>query len=807
MKKLPFTLQAIHLKHKIGLLLLLASGILAAQTGSQTIRGTVTDKQSEIPLIGAAVQLIGLENSKGAITDLNGRFEIANVPYGRQELTVSYLGYNTINIPNIVVSAGKEVVLEIHLEESVVQINEVVVTADVEKDKANNEMATVSARSFSVEEVNRYSGGRNDVSRLVSNFAGVSTANDSRNDIVIRGNSPLGVLWRLEGIPIPNPNHYSTLSTTGGPVSALNPNLLKNSDFMTSAFPAEYGNANAGVFDIGFRSGNKDRYEFTAQLAAFSGLEFMAEGPMSSKKNGSFLVSYRHSFVELAELVGIPVGTTTTPNYKDLSFKVDFGNGKAGNFSIFGIGGQSDITFLGEEIDENDLFANPNEDAAVDSKLGIIGLKHNYLLNNTTYIRTIVTASTSQNSYDQDNLQEDGTKLRVTEVNDINDRYSISSYLNKKFNAKFNLRTGVLVEYMNLKTRVDDRDGESDLDGDGVPDWVKVRDFSGGMTLFQAYGQGQYRFNEKWMLNLGLHGQYLDYNDTYAVEPRAAINWHFQSNQILNFGYGLHSQMQPLTVMFHEEETGPGVFEKTNAHLAFTQSHHFVLGYDLKFGTDWRIKAETYFQAIEKAPVESFSSSYSVLNSGADFVSPVEGSLVNEGVGTNYGVELTIEKFFSKGYYGLLTASLFESKYKGSDGIERNTAFNNNYVLNVLAGKEFKIGKDKHNALSFDFKLTTAGGRYYTPIDEEASKAAGEEVLIEELAFSEQYDPYFKLDIKFGYHLNSKKRRFSQQFFIDFQNVTDHENIFVLRYNELTNEINPVYQSGFFPDLLYRVQF
>jgi CarboxypepD_reg-like domain/TonB-dependent Receptor Plug Domain len=807
MKKSVFTLNPISFKNNILTFFLLISTMSWAQTGTQTIRGTIVDKQSEFPLIGAAVEVTTLENTKGSITDVDGRFVISDVPYGRQELNVSYLGYNSITLPNIVVSAGKEVILEIRLEESVVQMNEVVVTAEVEKDKANNEMATISTRSFSLEEVTRYSGGRNDVSRLASNFAGVSTANDSRNDIVIRGNSPTGVLWRLEGVPIPNPNHFSTLGTTGGPVSALNPNLLKNSDFMTSAFPAEYGNANAGVFDIGFRNGNKDRYEFTAQLAAFSGLEFMAEGPLSKKKKGSFLVSYRNSFVEIANVLGIPTGTTATPNYKDLSFKIDLGNGKAGKFSFFGIGGLSDITFLGEEIDETDLFADPTQDATAQSKLGIIGVKHNILLNKTTYVRTVISASTSQNGFNQDNLLEDGTKLRVTEVDDINDRYSLSSFLNKKFNAKFNLRTGVLIEYMNLKTRVDNRDGEPDNDGDGEPDWVKVRDFNGGMTLFQAYGQAQYRVNEKWTLNLGLHSQFLDFNNTYAIEPRAAINWNFQPNQSLSLGYGMHNQMQPLPVIFHEEETSPGVFERTNAELDFTQSQHFVLGYDLKFGTDWRVKAEAYYQDISDAAVESFPSSYSVLNSGADFVSPVEGSLVNNGVGTNYGFELTVEKFFSKGYYGLLTASIFESKYKGSDGIERNTAFNNNYVLNVLAGKEVKIGKDKRNALSFDFKLTTAGGRYFTPIDEDASKAAGEEVLIEELAYSEQYDPYFKLDVKFGFHLNSKKRKFSQQFFLDLQNITGHKNIFVNRYNKLTNEVNPVYQSGFFPDILYRVQF
>ncbi|MCB0552659.1 MAG: TonB-dependent receptor, partial [Phaeodactylibacter sp.] len=241
--------------------------------------------------------------------------------------------------------------------------------------------------------------------------------------------------------------------------------------------------------------------------------------------------------------------------------------------------------------------------------------------------------------------------------------------------------------------------------------------------------------------------------------------------------------------------------------LGFTRSNQFVLGYDWRVSQDWRAKAEAYYQAIDKAPVESFPSSFSLLNAGADFVFPEAGSLANEGTGANYGLELTVEKFFSKGYYGLLTASVFDSKYEGSDGIERNTAFNNGYVVNLLAGKEFKIGKDKRNALTFDMKATRAGGRYYTPVDLEASKIAGQEVLQDDLAFSERHDPYFRLDVKFGFQLNSKHRRLSQQFFIDLQNVTNHDNIFARRYNEVANEVNNVYQSGFFPDLLYRVQF
>jgi hypothetical protein len=799
-------MKTIYISTLTFLLIMSLNHLLSAQA-TQLIKGTVTDQQSELPLVGVAVELIDENGGRGQVTDLDGQFVLPEVPVGRQALRFSYLGYETVTIPNVLVTAGKEVVLEISMVESVLEMDEIVVTATVEKDRAQNELATISARSFNLEEVTRYSGGRNDVARLAGNFAGVAVADDSRNDIVIRGNSPTGVLWRLEGIPIPNPNHFSTFGTTGGPVSALNPNLLSNSDFLTSAFPAEYGDALAGVFDIGFRSGNKDRYEFMFQLAAFSGLEAMVEGPLSNNNKSSFLVSYRHSFVQLADQLGIPIGTNATPDYRDLSFNLDFGNGKAGKFSLFGIGGTSRIDFLGADTESDDLFADPNEDSYPRSRLGIVGLRHNILAGNDGYIRTVLSFSTAQNDYTQDNILPDGEKRRTVEVEDITDTYSWSSFWNKKFSPRFTARTGVMLQHFRINTEVNDRENTPDFDGDGIPDWMKVRDFNGGMSLLQAYTQGQYRLGQKWTVNAGLHAQYLDINGNFALEPRLALNWQFHPRQRLNLGYGLHHQMQPFPLFFFEEEVTPGQYTRSNKDLDFIRSHHFVLGYDLKLGTDWRIKTEAYYQAIDQAAVEKTPSSFSLLNAGADFIFPQVGSLTNEGTGTNYGVELTVEKFFSQGYYGLFTASLFDATYEGSDGIERNSAFNNGYVLNFLAGKEIKIGKDKRNALTFDTKFTTAGGRYYTPVDVEASRVAGEEVLLDEEAFSLRYDPYLRLDVKFGYQLNSKTKKISQQFFLDLQNITNNENIFVKRYNQATQQVNDVLQSGFFPDILYRLQF
>lgn len=778
------------------------------QLPTQTIRGTIVDKQSEIPITGATVIVLETEPTIGGITDANGEFVLKNVPVGRQNLMARFLGYATQTIPNVLVTAGKEVDLSIGLEETIMATEEVVISGKVSKDAAVNELATVSARTFSLEEVTRYAGATNDIARMVGNFAGVSTADDSRNDIVIRGNSPTGVLWRLEGVPIPNPNHFSTLGTTGGPVSAMNPNMLKTSDFITGAFPAEYGNANAGVFDLSFRNGNKERHEFTAQLNAFSGFEFLAEGPIKRENNSNFVAAYRYSFVELGDALGIPVGTNAVPNYQDLSFNVDLGNSKIGRFSLFGIGGLSSIDFLAAEIDEDDLFANPNEDAFVESQFGLIGLKHNLLLGNKAYLRTTISGSHTKSTFDQDNFLDDGSNFRAVENSDQVNRLAISSYVNQKLNKRLTIRAGVLAELFSLDTYTRDRDNRPDNDGDGIPDWVVVSDLEDQLWLYQAYAQSQYRINDKVTLNLGLHGQYLDFNDTYAIEPRAAINWQFLPQHRLSLAYGLHSQIQPLPILIFNEEVEPGVFRETNKDLDFTRSQHFVLAYDFTPSSSWRFKSEVYYQYIDQVPVEANPSSFSVLNEGNDFIFSERGSLVNNGIGTNYGLELTIEKFFSRGYYGLITASIYDSEYEGSDGVSRNTAFNNNYVLNILGGREWKIGKDKRNAITFDMKLTTAGGRYYTPVDLAATRANfGREVLDEANAFSEQYDPYFRLDTKFGFRLNSAKRKLSHQFYIDLQNVTNAQNIFVLRYNEVTDQIDEVNQRGFFPDILYRIQF
>lgn len=780
------------------------SSIIFGQNSN--LKGIVTDKVSELSLIGAAIEVFEQNTLiKGTASDENGRFVVEGLSPGRYNLRATYLGYEPVMIPNILVTSGKEQMIEISMEESINKLEEVVISAKADKDKPLNEMANISARTFSLEEVTRYSGGRNDASRLVSNFAGVATANDSRNDIVVRGNSPAGILWRLEGVPIPNPNHFSTLGTTGGPVSALNTNLLKNSDFLTSAFPAEFGNAVSGVFDVGFRSGNKDKAEYTFQLAAFSGLEAMAEGPIGKSKEKSYLISYRYSFVQLANTFGLKFGTNATPKYQDLSFNIDLGTSKLGNIKIFGIGALSKIDFIGKELDEADYFAAKDADSHATSQLGIFGLKHTYTLNDKHFVRTSISYSKSKNTYNEERYTDTNyaNSYTYTDVNDDINKVNFHTFLNSKYNPRWSSRIGITTDIRQLTSLVNSRDNNDDLDGDGKPDLTPIRDINGSISIIEPYASFKYKRGEKSTWIVGLHGQIQVQHTKFAIEPRLGYSFAVTKKASINAGYGLHSQIQPLPIFFLLSPNENGQYLPLNENLGFTKSHHMVVGWDYKPAKDWRVKLESYYQHLFDVPIEKKNSSFSLLNAGADFVFPTLGNLTNEGKGRNYGIEWTIEKFFGDSYYGLLTGSVFQSKYKGSDGVERNTAFNNEFVLNILGGKEWKVSKKL--TLTTDFKCTYAGGRFITPVNLTASRMAGYEVLETNYAFSNKLNDYFRLDLKIGMRMNNKK--FSQQFFLDFQNFTNHQNIFSMRYNRVTGNVVTLYQIGFFPDILWRIQF
>jgi hypothetical protein len=770
-----------------------------SQDLTQTIRGTVIDKQTQSPLPGAVISILNTDPLKATTTDENGKFRFDDVLLGRKQLKISLISYKEKS-QTVVLTTGKETVLNIELEESALQGQEVVITAEFDKTKSNNKMATVSSRVFSTEEASRYAGSRGDPARMAANFAGVSGANDSRNDIIVRGNSPLGVLWRLNGLDIPNPNHFGSMGSSGGPISILNNNTLDNSDFMTGAFAADYGNATAGVFDLKMRSGNNEKYEFLG-MVGFNGFELGAEGPFNKKKkNGSFMINYRYSTLSVFKKIGLDFGTgSAVPQYQDITFKFDLPTKKAGKFSVWGIGGLSYAELLqSQQSKENNLYGYSGRDLLFKSNVGAAGVSHTYLLNQSSYIKTNVGVSGQYNLIKADRIDTNTKPVTVRpEYRNISftTKYSFNTTYNKKFNSRNFLNAGVYADLYNT-TFVD----SIDTYGTG---FVTLRKYNGQTSFARGFIQWKHHFNERFYFNLGFTYQYLFLNNAQSPEPRLGLKYEINKKQSLSFGAGLHSQLQPLYVYFATANLGNGKVKETNRNLDFTKAAHAVLAYDLNLFNSVRIKTEVYYQYLYSIPVKSRRDYFSSINLGADFESPNIDSLVNNGTGQNYGFELTLEKFYSKGYYFLVTASIFESNYKGSDEIERNTAFNGNYVVNALAGKEFKI-KEKH-ILAIDVKLTYAGGKRYVPIDIEKSVLYQREVRDGSVAYEPQFDPYFRIDVKPSYKLNTK--RFTHELSIDIQNVTKHNNIFQQQFDLNTQSIKTDYQLKFFVIPQYRLTF
>ncbi|MFI5130441.1 MAG: carboxypeptidase regulatory-like domain-containing protein [Chitinophagales bacterium] len=760
---------------------------------SQTIKGTVIDEQSGNVLSNATVTI----EKAGTITDSLGNFKLRNIPIGRQVIRVTLIGYEEAVLSNIEVTSSKEVVLEIRLKELVKKLDEVVVRSGKQKNKALNEAALVSARQFSVDEAVRYAGTRNDPSRMAQNFAGVSGTNDARNDIIIRGNSPAGVLWRMEGIDIPNPNHYSTMGSTGGPVTILNTNTLRNSDFITSAFPAQYGNAVAGVFDLRMRNGNNEKYEFLGQMG-FNGFEFGAEGPLNKKTKSSFLFNYRYSLIAVIQKLGLSVGTgSATPYYQDVNFKVNIPTARAGTFSWFGLGGESHIKF--DAIDEDNLYSTDDgslRERNFRSLTGVTGLTHTYFFNSNTSGKIILSVSGFESKYSEDFYNTNKPDKTAFYKKNVQVKYSAGYTFNKKISSKNQLTAGVTADFNKLKLRND-----YVPNGDSV--LFTLFNTKQNAFLLKSFINYAHRFSDKLSSNLGMYYQVFTLNNSQSIEPRWNIKYQVRTNQSFSIGAGLHSQMQPLEVYFYESKNAAGQIELTNKNLEFVKSVHGVIGYDISFSRHLRLKAEMYGQYIYNAAVEKTASSFSMLNTGADFYFPDKTNLVNNGKGYNYGVELTLERFLDKGFYYLITTSLFESKYKGSDNILRNSAFNSNYAVNLLTGKEFRLNKKA--SFGIDTKIAWAGGQRYTPFDFAASDATGYVVFREDEAYSLQNDPYLRWDLKFSYNRNG--RRTTQKWYIDLQNVTNRKNIYIRTLNPNDGKIGEIYQIGFFPNINYLITF
>lgn len=772
-----------------------------AQSIVQTVRGSIVDAESKMELIGANVKITSAESALGTSSEVDGTFKLQNVPVGRQDIEITYLGYEPIYMNSVMVNSGKELVLNIEMVESAETLETVEISAEsaIDKTKALNGFAALSSRTFSVEETSRYAAASYDPARMAQNYAGVSigAGSDLFNEIVIRGNSPGGVLWRLEGIEIPNPNHFGSMGNSGGAISMLSSSTLNNSDFYTGAFPAEFGNATSGVFDLNMRSGNNEKRESSVMLGAL-GVEVATEGPFSKNSDASYLVNYRYSTLALLQATGINPTGDVLPTYQDLSFKVNVPTKNAGNFALFGLAGDNLAANYPAKDSTEWEFNDERYGFAQKIGMATLGLSHRLLLNDNSYIRTVAIVAGEREDEIEFRLDDQYKEQDVFDQQISQNTVRVNSMYHRKVNAKLSYRMGGIYTFKDFKLQIDDKVEE------GQP-LKTIFTGNGENSLIQFYAQSKYKFTDKLKINFGVHYTHIGMNNKSSIEPRFATSYQFGNGNEISFASGLHSRMEHLSLYTLKGEYEDLTTIQEKRELGLTKSWHNVIAFDKVFSPKFRIKTEVYYQHLYDIPIiNNKEETFTPLNAWDmwDYFGLPE--LVQEGTGRNIGIDVTIERFFADQYYFMITGSLYDSKFKNLDGKFYNTRFNGNTQLNVLGGKEWLVGKKDH-ILGVNAKGIFAGGARYTPIDLAASIAADDEVLFYDRPFEAQQAAYFRFDVGFSYKMNFQKTTHTIMF--DVQNVTNRENLHDVEYDENTQMLETNTQTGFFPFVNYRIEF
>jgi hypothetical protein len=560
---------------------------------TQTIRGIVVDRKSQATVPGASIIIRSTEPLKGTTSGSDGTYRITGVPIGRHTIECSFMGYRTIVIEHVIVSSAKELVLNFELEDQAQELGEVVISSYSRKDHPVNRMAVISARSFTPEETNRYAGSYGDPARMASNYAGVMTGRDNRNDIIIRGNSSMGIIWKLDDIEIPNPSHYAALGTTGGPITILNSNLLTNSDFLSGAFPAEFGNALAGVFDLKMRNGNNEKREHWLQTG-WNGLEFGTEGPITKNHRSSYIAAYRYSILDILNRVGLDLGID--PKYQDMNIKLNFPYSK-GRFNVLALGGVSSIRIFDEEKQQSKwMFDEHGENIYNRSAMGMIAVSNLHFFHENTRLQTGFSLSGSQveSKVDTFHLQQMTPFLKAGE-NSSETKYSFSAVFEQIIGKKSDLDLGVSFDIFDISYKDSTYRQQQyfyDTNADEILDFYRIF--------------GQYNFKASDMITFvaGAGYQFIRYNNSSGIEPRLGIRWDISENQSLNAGFGMHSQMQPRMVYFVQTHQNNQTYSLTNTYLEFSKSRHYVLGHDYLINKHLRLKTELYYQELYDIPVK-----------------------------------------------------------------------------------------------------------------------------------------------------------------------------------------------------------
>ena len=777
---------------------------------AETLRGTVKDAITGEALIGATVKIVELDNV-AAVSDIDGNYRISLSKGGRYTIEANYIGYEPSVMKEILISGAKEVVVDITLRENNTELKEVVVKPRINKEATVNPAVLTGGVMLSMEEASRFAGGYNDPARLVMSFAGVSGEADG-SGLSIHGSAPERMQYRIEGVEVFTPNHFNDTWNAGfGLVSALNSNVIGNSDFFTSTFNANYNNALSGVFDVKMRPGNNAKHENILQVGTVSE-ELTLEGPISRKSNSSYIVNYRYGFSSLVDRLDLMDTDGAHVNFQDFSFKLLFPTKHAGTFSLFGLGFYD--TTWDERMKLEDMhsaYDASDTDAKVMQLLG--GVSHKIHLGNKWTWRTTA-------AYNMQHLKCDMYYYGLKRTNGVidhplayeepeqkylfsnqkvnEDRVLFNTELSKQLSDKWLTQFGgeYSHRFFNLSYQSVD---QLYAPLSTMREYTKMKDNTGLANLFW---QNLITLSDHFSLSVGVAGNYFLLSKDLSVEPRVSMKWDLDEKNSLSMGYGLHSMVEKLDAYFYRDAAG----NLANKDLGLSKAHHLHATYTHKFTPNLTLRMNGYFEYGFDTPVGINGSTYCVTNR---YYFYTDEPLANKGNTRNYGGDVTLEHYMSYGFFGQTNFSLYKSQYRGEDKVWRNQLYDRGFMFKILGGKEWMLGK---NVLNVSAKYSIQGGLRYTPIDVDqmrANVAAGiiddNPIYKDNEAFSERFDPTGIVDLTVSYKIN--KRKVSHTIAFEGLNILGTKTPQYQRFDLGTLDVRTDESGISLPNIFYRLDF
>ncbi len=754
------------------LLLLIAPAVVFSQKSYDgIIRGTIIDAETQSPVEDAVIEILNTGDKTN--TDSTGNFFFQNLKYDSYQIKISRSGYDPLIKSDLIVYASKPLELIIKLNSKGIITDQIDVEANYFQKSSD---VNISSLNLDFEEIRRAPGATEDISRMIQTIPGVSIGNDQRNDIIVRGGSPAENLILIDGIEIPNINHFGTDGSTSGAIGFINVKFIQETGILTGGFPSTFGDKLSSVIDINFREGSKKKFysDINLSIAGFGGI---FEGPLSEK--GSYMFSVRRSYLEL---IKNSIRLTSVPNYWDFNLKADYEISPKDKITLIGLLGLDKIDFS-EESAENNPYGNSQDD----QKTFAAGINYKKLFKKG-FIQTVLSDSYTDNYI----VQIDGqTALIKFENKANNNEIILKSDLNYQLSSNLSLNTGIGGKYAGIKNYLFLK-GDTNAAG-FVFDTINADSKFNAVKLFGHANLTSKFLKDRLVVNTGLRLDYFDYIrlKTY-FSPRIGASYKITPVTSLNAAAGIYYQSPEYIWLSSHPD---------NKNLNSIRSDHYILGLDHFFSGDLKATVELFYKNYKDYPVWKDIPTYILIDGGTEFGPNIVGEAVSAGTGYVKGIDVSLQKKLSsqKGLYGIINYSYINTGFTALAGGEKPGAFDPGHQFTLIAGYQFSSG------WLAGLKFKYSGGRPFTPLDYDASKRVNREVYATDDFNSARYPYYMRIDMRVDKKFDFSKA--SLVCYIELQNLFDRENIYSYYWNEDNKKPGTIYQWAFFPVGGISIQF